>query len=327
MSGENGLVLITYGGYTADDPECGGALRAAGYELSWHPRESDRTPDELAELAADAVAAIADADPFDASVLARAPKLRVIARTGVGLDSIDLPAATAAGVAVTTTPNVNNDTVADHALALILATIRRVIEQDANVRAGGWRTYGERGPRQLHRATVGIVGYGAIGRAVGRRLHGFGANVIAHDPLLSEADVPLVSLDELVAASDVVTIHSPLNDDTRGLFSASVIAAMKPGAILVNTGRGPIVDEDALADALERGHLWAAGLDVFETEPPVGTRILTAPNVTASPHHAGTSDVSNLEMSQVATACVLTILGGGSPPSLINPDALANARS
>jgi phosphoglycerate dehydrogenase-like enzyme len=326
MSGENGLVLVTYGGYATDDPESGGALRDAGYELSWHPRESDRTPDELAELVADAVAAIADADPFDASVLARAPKLRVIARTGVGLDSIDLAAATEAGVAVTTTPNINNETVADHALALILATMRRIIEQDLSVRAGGWRMHGERGARQLHGATVGIVGYGAIGRAVGRRLHGFGANVIVYDPVLSEADVPLVSLDELVSWSDVVTIHSPLNDETRGMFSAPLIAAMKPGAILVNTGRGPIVDEDALADALERGHLRAAGLDVFETEPPVGTRILSAPNVTASPHHAGTSNVSNLEMSRVATACVLTIMDGGSPPSLINPESLTNAR-
>ena len=326
MSAENGLVLVTYGGYAADDPQSGGALRDAGYQLSWHPRESDRTPDQLAELVADAVAAIADADPFDASVLQRAPKLRVIARTGVGLDSIDLAAATEAGVAVTTTPNVNNETVADHALALILATVRRIVEQDASVRAGGWRMHGERGPRQLHRATVGIVGYGAIGRAVGRRLHGFGANVIAHDPLLSEADVPLVSLDELVAASDVVSIHSPLNDETRGMFSAPLIAAMKPGAILVNTGRGPIVDENALADALERGHLRAAGLDVFETEPPLGTRILAAPNVTVSPHHAGTSDVSNLEMSRVATACVLAILGGGSAPSLVNPEALAHVR-
>jgi phosphoglycerate dehydrogenase-like enzyme len=326
MSGESGLVLVTYGGYATDDPESGGALRDAGYELSWHPRESDRTPDELAELVADAVAAIADADPFDASVLARAPKLRVIARTGVGLDSIDLAAATAAGVAVTTTPNINNETVADHALALILATLRRIIEQDLSVRAGGWRMHGERGARQLHQATVGIFGYGAIGRAVGRRLAGFGANVIAFDPVLSEADVPLVSLDELVSSSDIITIHSPLNDETRGIFSAQLIAAMKPGAILVNTGRGPIVDENALADALERGHLRAAGLDVFETEPPVGTRILSVPNVTASPHHAGTSDVSNLGMSRVATACVLTILEGGSPPSLVNPDALANAR-
>jgi phosphoglycerate dehydrogenase-like enzyme len=326
MAGTGGLVLVTYGGYTADDPESGGALREAGYELGWHPRDSNRTPDQLAELAADAVASIADADPFDASVLERAPKLRVIARMGVGLDSIDLAAATAAGVAVTTTPNVNNETVADGALALILATLRRIVEQDAIVRAGGWRSFGEGGSWQLHRATVGIVGYGAIGRAVGRRLQGFGANVIVHDPLLSEADLPLVSLDELVASSDVVTIHSPLTDETRGLFSAQLIAARKPGAILVNTARGPIVDEDALADALEQGHLRAAGLDVFETEPPAQSRILTAPNVTLSPHHAGISDVSNLDMSRMATASVFGILHGGDTGNVVNPEALQRAR-
>ncbi len=135
------IVLVTYGGFTLDDPDSGGALRAAGYELSLHPRDGDRTPDELAELAADAVAAIADADPFDASVLRRTRALRVIARTGVGLDSIDLKAATERGVAVTVTPGVNNDTVADHTLALILATLRCIVEQDGHVRAGGWRRF------------------------------------------------------------------------------------------------------------------------------------------------------------------------------------------
>ena len=195
-------------------------MRDAGYELSWHPRDSDRTPDELAELAAQARSpSIADADPFDASVLKRAPKLRVIARMGVGLDSIDLAAATAAGRR-------------GHYHAERQQRNRRrwragadpghrFGESSNRTRSSapvGGGSFGERGGSwQLHRATVGIVGYGAIGRAVGQRLLGFGANVIVHDPLLSEADLPLVSLDELVAASsDVVTIHSPLTDETRG---------------------------------------------------------------------------------------------------------------
>lgn len=319
-----GRILVTYGGYALDAPDCGGALRDAGYELSMHPRDHDRSPDELARLVSGAVAAIADADPFDADVLSSTPTLRVIARTGVGLDSIDLAAATAAGIAVTTTPNVNNEAVADHALALILATTRRIIENDATVRAGGWRSFGAGGAWQLHGATVGIVGYGAIGRAVARRLAGFGTTVVAHDPLLSkgDVDVPLVSLHELVAVADIVTIHSPLTDETRGMFSAQLLAAMKPGAILVNTARGPIVDEDALIDALGRGHLRAAGLDVFELEPPAGTRILNAPNVTLSPHHAGISDVVNLAMSRVTTASVLGVLSGGDPGPIVNPEAL-----
>jgi phosphoglycerate dehydrogenase-like enzyme len=316
------VVLITYGGFTLDDPDSGGALRAAGYELRDRPRHSNRSPDELAELVGDAVAAIADADPFDATVMRRAPRLRVIARTGVGLDSVDLDAATEAGIAVTTTPNVNHETVADHALALILATLRRIVEQDAAVRSGGWRTFGGGGAWQLHAATVGIVGYGAIGRAVGRRLSGFGVEVLAHDPVLDEADVPLLDLDQLLARADVVTIHSPLTPDTRRLFDAERIAAMKPGAILVNTARGPIVDEDALADALERGHLRAAGLDVFEVEPPRGRRILALPGVTLSPHHAGISDVSNLAMSRMAVASVLGVLRGGDTRRVVNPGAL-----
>ncbi|MCW3064457.1 MAG: D-isomer specific 2-hydroxyacid dehydrogenase [Solirubrobacterales bacterium] len=315
-------VLVTYGGFTVEDPESGGALRAAGLELRVRPRETDRSPDELAELTADAVAAVADADPFDATVLRRAPRLRVIARTGVGLDSIDLEAATDAGIAVTTTPGVNNETVADHALALILATLRRVVEQDAIVRGGGWRQFGAMGAWQLHGATVGIVGYGAIGRAVGRRLAGFGVEILAHDPVIAEADVPLVALDDLLARSDVVSLHLPLSPDTHGLIDAARIAAMKPGAILVNTARGPIVDEDALADALERGHLRGAGLDVFAIEPPGARRIAGLPNVTLSPHVGGISDVSNLAMSRLAAASVLAVLHGGDTSRVVNPDAL-----
>jgi phosphoglycerate dehydrogenase-like enzyme len=323
----SGVVLITYGGFTAHDPDSGGALRAAGYELRERPRETNRTPDELAELVADAVAAIADADPFDATVFRRAPALRVIARSGVGLDSVDLDAATAAGVAVTTTPNVNNETVADHALALILATLRRIVDQHANVRAGGWRTFGEGGSWQLHGATVGIVGYGAIGRAVARRLSGFGTTVLAFDPLIAETGGPLVPLDDLLVQADIVSINAPLTAETRGLFGAERIGAMKPGAILVNTARGPIVDEDALADALESGHLRAAGLDVFEVEPPRNRRIVNAPNVTLSPHHAGISDVSNLDMSRMAVASVLGILHGGDTSRVVNPDALVLDRA
>jgi phosphoglycerate dehydrogenase-like enzyme len=320
------VVLVTYGGFAFDDPDAGGALREAGYELRRHPRDSDRTPEELAELAADAVAAIADADPFDASVLRRARALRVIARTGVGLDSIDLDAATAAGVAVTVTPGVNNETVADHTLALILGALRCITEQDALVRAGGWRTFGEGGPWQLHGATVGIVGYGAIGRAVARRLAGFGVKLLAHDPVIAEADIPLVELDDLLARADIVSIHAPLSAETRGLFDAERIGRMKPASILVNTSRGPIVDEDALADALERGHLRAAGLDVFEVEPPAQRRILQAPNVTLSPHHGGISDISNLDMSRMAAASVLGILRGGDTGRVVNPAALRSDR-
>jgi phosphoglycerate dehydrogenase-like enzyme len=314
-------VLITYGGFASDDPQAGGALRAAGLELIVRPRETARTPDQLVALCPDAVAAIADADPFDAYALKRMPRLRVIARTGVGLDSIDLAAATAAGVAVTVTPGTNDETVADHTMALMLAALRRLPAQDARVRDGGWRDF-SLCALQLHQATVGIVGYGAIGRAVGRRLHGFDARVLIHDPLLKEADAPLVGLDELLAASDVMTVHAPLSAATEGLIDARAISLMKPGAILVNAARGPIVDESAVVEALHTGHLGGAGLDVFEIEPPAGRPITQAPNVLFSPHVAGISDAANLAMSRMACTGVLARLGGRRPDHLVNPAAL-----
>ena len=314
-----GTVLVTYGGFAAEHPECGGALRDAGLELRVHPRTADRSPDELAELLGDAVAAIADADPFDASVIARAPGLRVVARTGVGLDSIDLEAATSAGVVVTITPGVNNETVADHTLALMLAAVRYLPTQDAALRAGGWRDFGIH-LGQLHAATVGLVGYGAIGRAVARRVRAFGAELVVHDPLSDVDDAPALELEDLLGCSDVVSLHLPLTAQTAGLLDRDRFARMKTGAVLVNTSRGPIVDEPALVEALTSGPLIAAGIDVFEVEPPGGRPLTRLPNVILSPHCAGISDASNLAMSRMATRSVLAALAGE------HVDHVANAR-
>lgn len=222
---------------------------------------------------------------------------------------------------MTVTPDTNEETVADHALALMLAALRRLVDQDALVRRGDLRDFALCGP-QLHGATVGIIGYGAVGRAVARRLRGFGVNLIVCDPPLREADAPLVELDELLARSDVVTIHAPLGPTTSALIDARAVALMKPGAVLVNTARGPIVDEAALSAALRAGHVGAASLDVFEIEPPIGEEILAAPNVLASPHIAGITAASNLAMSRMATTGVLARLGGHRPDHVVNPDAL-----
>jgi D-3-phosphoglycerate dehydrogenase / 2-oxoglutarate reductase len=297
--------VVTYGGFAMEHPDCGGALREAGLQLHMSPRDHDRSADEMIELIDGAVAVIADADPFDERVLTSAPQLRIIARCGVGLDAIDLEAAARAGVAVTITPEVNNEAVADHALALILAAVRRLREQDAIVRGGGWRSF-ETVSWQLHGATVGIVGYGAIGRAVARRLAAFGVELLVHDPFVT--DVEVTALDELLARSDVVTLHMPLTPETRGIIGARAFARMKPGTVIVNTARGPVIDQDALIDALRSGHLGAAGLDVFEVEPPTGSPLLELPNVILSPHVGGISDASNLAMSRMATASVLDVL-------------------
>jgi phosphoglycerate dehydrogenase-like enzyme len=319
-----GTVVVTYGGFAFDHPEAGGALRAAGLEILISPRGADRTPDQLADVLGDAVAAIADADPFDASVLERARNLRVIARTGVGLDSIDLAAASRRGVVVTTTPGTNHETVADHTLALMLAVLRNLGRLDASVRSGGWRDF-SLPLSQLHGATVGLVGYGAIGQAVGRRVEAFGARLLVHDPL-GAADAELVELDELLERSDVASLHLPLTAETTELIDARRLALMHPGAILVNTSRGPIVDQEALIEALREGRLGGAGLDVFAVEPPGRGPVTELPNVTMSPHCGGISAESNLAMSKMATASVLAALAGAPSGAIANPDALAVPR-
>src|SRR6185437_12715501 len=171
--------------------------------------------------------------------------LRVIARTGVGLDSIDLEAASREGVVVTTTPGTNHETVADHTLGLILAVLRNLRRLDADVRGGGWRDF-SLPLSQLYGATVGVVGYGAIGRAVGRRVKAFGATLLVHDPLGAPQEEELVELADLLRRSQVVSLHLPLTPATTKLIDARRLALLPPGAVLVNTSRGPIVDQAAL---------------------------------------------------------------------------------
>jgi phosphoglycerate dehydrogenase-like enzyme len=323
---ESGTVVVTYGGFAFGHPEAGGALRAAGLELSISPRGTDRTPEQLTEILGDAVAAIADADPFDADVLARAANLRVIARTGVGLDSIDLGAASREGVVVTTTPGTNHETVADHTLALMLAALRNLRRLDASVRSGGWRDF-SLPLSQLHGSTVGLVGYGAIGQAVGRRVRAFGAELLVHDPAGAPDDgTELVELDELLGRSQAVSLHLPLTPETTGLIDARRIGLMRPGAVLVNTSRGPLVDQEALVDALREGRLGGAGLDVFAVEPPGHAPVTELPNVVTSPHCGGISAESNLAMSVMATESVLAALAGSPTGAIANPDVLAALR-
>jgi D-3-phosphoglycerate dehydrogenase len=319
----DGVVLVTWIDFDVGHPAVGGALREAGLSLRLAPKLGDRGPDELAALLDGAVGAIVSTDPFDATVFARAPRLRVIARVGVGTDSIDLGAATRAGVAVTTTPGANHETVADHTLAVLLAAVRRIVEHDAGVRRGEWNRAGDMTAWELHGRTAGIVGYGLIGQAVARRLAGFGVDVLVSDPLRETAgDLQLVELDELLARSDVVLLHAPLTSETRGLMNAARLSRMKRDAILVNTSRGPLVDEEALADALESGRLRAAALDVFALEPLRSDRLRQLPNVVLSPHVGGLSDSSIAEMTRRAAQSVIAVLRGSDLSSVINPAAL-----
>lgn len=317
-------VLVTWPDYDDNGDSFGRMLSDAGLQLRLAPKLGNRSPDELRELAADAAAAIVSTDPFDAEVLAACPFLRVIARVGVGVDSIDLEAATANGVAVTVTPGANEVTVADHTVALMLAVLRRIPEHDRDIRDGGWKRTGEHTPWTLSGCTVGLVGYGRIGRLVAQRLSGFGVELLATDPVHPSGGlVEPVELEELLRRADVVSVHTPLLPGTQGLIGAPELRRMRRDAILVNTSRGGIVDELALFEALRVGGLRGAGLDVFSSEPPSHSRLLELPNVVLSPHNAGISDDSIEQMLRRATGSVLDVLSGRVPADLANPEVLS----
>jgi phosphoglycerate dehydrogenase-like enzyme len=321
-------VLVTWLTYDEHDPETGALLRAAGLDVRHAPKHGSRTPAEVRALARDAVAAIVSTDPFDRSVFEGAPRLRVVARVGVGVDSIDVAAATDAGVVVTRTPGANTETTADHALALMLSVLRRIVEHDASVRRGEWERGGELTPWDLHGLTVGIVGFGSIGRAVARRLEGFAATVLVADPAVASANgFELVALDDLLARADVVSLHVPLVEATRGMIGERELARMRPGAILVNTSRGGLVDERSLGHALAAGRLRGAALDVFEDEPSVPRYLRRLENVVLTPHIGGLSVSSVARMVRLATRSVLDVLQGTPVPEMIaNPEVLAHPR-
>lgn len=254
-------------------------------------------------------------------VLEALPDLKVVARRGVGYERVDVQAARALGKVATIAAGGNHDSVADHALAMMLALGRRLRETQARMLGGDWSVpVGS----DLFGKTVGVVGAGRIGRAVVRRLSGFDATVLVHartpDRAWGEAaGVTFVDMAELLARSDVVTLHAPLTPETRFLIGEAALAAMKPGAILVNTARGGLVDDRALLAALERGRLGGAGLDTFvsEADPdwkPVTEALLARPDVVATPHAAASSREGLERTNRVTAECVVAVLDGRDPP-------------
>ena len=262
-------------------------------------------------------------DRIDVPLLETTPRLRVVANVAVGVDNVDLAACRARGVVVTNTPDVLTEATADLAFGLLLAAARRIAEGDRLVRAGGftgWTPTFMLGTR-VHGATLGIVGLGRIGQAVARRARGFSMNVLYTQRSRVDAelaaDATYLDLDELVTRADFVSLHCPLTPATTHLFDAGRLARMKPGSILVNTARGPIVDEAALAWALEHGPLAAAGLDVFEREPVVHASLLTRPNAVLAPHLGSADRPTREAMASRAIANVLEVLAGRPPISPI----------
>jgi glyoxylate reductase len=292
----------------------------AGHEILQRADDEPLTRDELRAAASEADAILSTlTDRIDATLFAGAPKLRVVANVAVGYDNIDLEAARRAGVAVCNTPGVLDETTADLAFALILAAARLLGQAERDLRAGRWPGWGigQYLGQDVHGATLGVVGYGRIGRAVARRGEGFGMRVLHHSRHSSGSRGYVADLDELLRRSDVVSLHLPLDDGTRGLIDHRRLAVMKPTAVLVNTSRGAVVDEEALAVALEEGQIFAAGLDVFEHEPAVHPRLLTAPRIVLTPHIGSASVATRTRMARMAAGSVQAVLAGEVPRNLV----------
>jgi D-3-phosphoglycerate dehydrogenase len=271
--------------------------------------------EEVLGLASGADALLNTYMPLDRDAIARLQRCHVIARYGIGVDNVDLVAAREAGIVVTNVPDYCTEEVATHALALILALVRRLPQGDALVRIGRWGV-GELGPiARLSELTVGLVGYGRIARHLTAVLRALGASVVAHDPLLERADdgTRLVGLDELLGGAQVVSLHCPLTPETRGLFDAERLRRMRRDAVLVNTSRGPIVVLHDLLCALREGVVAGAALDVFEREPPDPALLAEVPNLLVTPHAAFYSEAAVRESQRKAATQVLRVLTGQPP--------------
>jgi glyoxylate reductase len=307
-----------------------GVLRERCDVEVWSERRAIPRGELLARVAGKAGLLALLTERVDAEVLdAAGPQLSVVANLAVGYDNVDVAACTSRAVLVTNTPDVLTETTADLAWALLLACARRVAEGDRLLRA---RTPWTWGPEfmlghDLRGKLLGIVGFGRIGQAVAGRAAGFGMTVAYSSPRPAPPELELAlratrrPFDDLLAEADVISIHAPLSERTRHLFGAEQFRRMKPTAILVNTARGPLVDEVALAEALSRGELFAAGLDVFEREPDVEAALLAADNVTLLPHLGSATVETRTAMALLAVENLAAALQGRRPPSLVNPAA------
>ncbi len=306
-------VLLTDRAWPDDSVERA-VIEAAGLRLvSGPPDPAPATSIEALVAEHQPAAVLTCWAPVSAKAIRASAPLRVIARMGVGLDNIAVSAATERGILVTNVPDYCVEEVSDHAIGLILAWTRGLVIADRQVRSGRWDPAGAR-LRRLAALTCGIVGYGRIGRATASKLSAFGARVLVSDPNPppDTKGVP-VSLDDLLARSDVVVLHAPLTEATHHLIGARELALMRPGALLVNVSRGGLVDTGALEQSLRSGHLGGAGLDVLEHEPEIPAGLLEHPMVTITPHIAFSSDVSVAELRRSSAEEVVRVLRGEQP--------------
>ena len=308
-------VLVASRSFGRNCPEVLDAMREAGCVFLPNDLERAPTEEELIARIGDAQVLISGTEPVTARVLDAAPSLKVISKHGVGYENVDLDAARSRGIPVAIAGGAISDSVADMALALLLALARQVPQGDASVHAGQWKRFV--GP-ELRGKTLGIVGLGQIGKGVARRAKGFGLSLLATDAYPDEAfaaswGVEYVLLEDLLRRSDFVSLHAPVTPETRGLIGAARLALMKPSALLINTARGELVDEAALYEALRAGRLGGAATDVFVHEPPGDSPLLTLPNFLATPHSAGQTPEGLRRMGEITAENVLRVLRGQKP--------------
>ena len=310
-------------------PDAAGRL-AAWARVSQLPAGLDREQSDTAlREAAGRVHGIVVRRQLPADLFERPFALRAVVRQGVGLDFIPVDRATAHGVPVGNTPGVNANAVAEYVFAALLAHSRQLAQFDASVRAGDWQVRGQAGARtfELRGRTLGVIGFGAIGRRIGEiARNGFGMQLVTctTTPSAVPEGIGTLSLDALFAASDFIVIACPLTPATRGMVDARVLAHARPGAVLVNVGRGPVLVEGDLAAALQAGTLAGAVLDVFETQPlPAGSALRTHPRVLLTPHLAGITQEAERAMGLMAVDTLQALLAGERPPNIVNPEVFA----
>jgi D-3-phosphoglycerate dehydrogenase len=299
-------------------------LGAIGAEL----RLADQaTPAAILQAASGADALLVTYARITADMIQQMPRCRIISRFGIGVDNVDLQAATSAGIVVTKVPDYCIDEVSDHTLALLLALVRKIPSSSARTHSGRWEMKAVVPIHRLRGSVLGLVGFGRIPQLVAPKAQSFGMRVLAYDPYVSRdvfarAGVEGVELAELLTASDYVSIHTPLMQETRGLFNRDTFGRMKRGAYLVNTARGPIVDEAALAEALDAGQLSGAALDVMTEEPPKRSPLFGRDNVIITPHTSFYSEESLVELQVKAAQEVVAVLSGKAPRNPVNPEVV-----
>jgi D-3-phosphoglycerate dehydrogenase len=316
-------VLITATSFTELTSEPEERLVAEGYEIAYNPYGRPMTAAEIAPLLEGVDGIAAGVDDFSAPAFAHADQLKVVARHGAGIDQVDLAECTRRGIVVANVPGANAEAVADMSFALMFAVARHVPEGDRTTKAGQWvNTYG----RDLHQATLGVLGLGRIGKGVAKRGRGFDMRVLAYDPYFDEAFAAqhqiehADSLDQVMREADFVSLHMPVMPETRNIIDAEKIALMKPTAIIVNTARGALVDEKALADALESGRIFGAGLDVYAAEPPTNSRLLSCPRTVTMPHVSSNTPGALLAMGNGVTDAIIAVFNGQRPQYVVNPE-------